>query len=91
VARERGFYMDAVVKGYFDATDLGDIEGANTMVHQATNFVVDTGKETCAVKIVYRNDRKDRMLVDMENCKFFDFGLGGRFTRVHLWTGSVAD
>ena len=61
------------------------------MVHQATNFVVDTEKGTCAVEIVYRNDRKDWSLVDMANCNFFDFGDDGKFTRVRFWSGGPVD
>ena len=127
MARERGFYIDAVVNGYFGSMDSGDIEGTvacfapdatltwetndvvlnghdqlrtfftalcegtNAMAHKATNFVIDTEKETCAVELVYRNDRKDGVLADMENCNFFDFSPDGRFTRVHFWTGSVID
>ena len=127
MARKRGFYIDAVVKGYFGAMDAGDIEGTvscfapdatltwetndvvlnghdqlrtfftalcegtNAMAHKATNFVIDTEKETCAVELVYRNDRKDGVLADMVNCNFFDFGPDGRFTRVHFWTGSVVE
>ena len=65
--------------------------GTEKMVHQATNFVVDTEKGTCAVEIVYRNDRKDGYLVDMANCNFFDFGDDGKFTRVRFWSGGPVD
>lgn len=65
--------------------------GTNAMAHEATNFVVDTEKGTCAVEIVYRNDRKDGSLVDMANCNFFDFGPDGRFTRVRFWSGGPVD
>jgi len=127
MARDRQFYIDAVVKGYFGAMDSGDVEGTvacfapdatltcessdmrlkghddlrafftdlcantNAMVHEVTNFVVDAERGTCAVEIVYRNDRKDGETFDMENCNFFDFAEDGRFSRVRFWTGEFVD
>ncbi|MDA0367594.1 MAG: nuclear transport factor 2 family protein [Proteobacteria bacterium] len=127
MARDRNFYIEAVVRGYFGAMDSGDVDGTvacfapdatltwesnnvrltghdelrpffaelcagtNAMAHEVTNFVVDTDKGTCAVEIIYRNERTDGTLADMANCNFFDFGADGKFTRVRFWSGGSVD